>query len=458
MADIVTSIGVDDRAARAALKDYQRFAERTTDAADERRNKKSADSIALLTRRLLTLEMARRGIKGTADAMKEFAKANDDAAASLYVVGEAWKSFTGWVGKHATHQLGAAIDWYAPGATVGAKALIQQRRRNESMEFADPERRRIEAEIASFTSGTAGQRISEELRHREALATYKLRMADKAVLQEMVALETRRHRIAMERIDTEEKGIELQERVEADLQKRETLSNMVGLRGRIARAGGDPFAQLAADRLELSTQYQHAGAAIIGDAKLSDRERTGRLASLNEQHRLANLALTSEFEKGREDALRTSERQVAIDRMGLEVDRLRLAGFTAEADVRGAILNFEQRISEIRDNENLSEDSRASLITSLRGSQESVLTAMLGEQERMAALANYQGGRSVVLPGGVRSFGGGPDVRGLAFSGGGASRQANEELRRQTVTLERLHQLLGDVRADVQQLSGTTYR
>lgn len=492
MSDILTSIGVDDRAARTALKDYARYA---SDRARDMDASLGRFGMSL-AKRFLGVTAVLKGMQSGVQSVREFAKTSDVASGALDRLDMAADRVQHNLGRELARSVSAAEGplravlglgdlivkkygeltdavgdsiqgkrgdgWAAQKKALEDYDLALQQSGREFREVShehQADRARIMAEqVAMSTDQHEREMAIEEEKHRLAAKSIQLKYQDIKLQDDLIEREEFRHYLAVQKIDREEKDRQSKARLERDLVSLGPVAARAAAAGRMAGLSGDPEAVLAADRAALEAQYNRDRLAVTGDPGIKTLEREARVAALEEEYSVSQAALTQEYAANRTKALRDTERAVQMERMQLEIDAKRLAGFEAEADVREAIMGFEQRIGEIRRDRSISESERQRLEGDLRASQGSYLGAFTGKQAREAALDDFQGARAVVTGGGTAGFGSGSDTRRLAIGGVQGGRQTDEHQRKQTLSQERLVEMVNEIRQSIGRLDGAVYR
>ena len=489
MADILTSIGIDDRAARSALKDYQRFANDRAKDID-----KGFTTAGELARKFVGFQVVKRELSAVVSAVQDYAKTSIDAAANLDRMEAAAQKFKVAIGRDVygafegvIGRAGSLLDTLNEYRTTVVNLfgdigglifgntnktsghsqeiddlraqLDAQAARSAEIRKANEDIRKVILEQDALSTNARDREISQENeKHRLAERSIREKYKELDIADDLLEREGMRHHMAVQRIEAEDRDRTAKAAMERDALSRGGAIASARAAASLAGVRGDPAEQLRNERGALYLQFQKDRAAVLGDPAIKTLEREARLSALQDEYQVSDKSLTDEFSARQAQETRDQERAVELERMQVDIQALRLRGLDNEADVREVILGYEERLEEVRKNRLLDGSTRSSLESSITATRDRYLGALVGRQARDAALEEYQGARAIVSYGG--GFGrSGADVNRIAIGGSGSSRRPlEEEARKQTVTQDQIKDIISQIASRLATLPGLAWQ
>jgi hypothetical protein len=456
--EMVATFGLEDGPFQAGLKRVNRAAEMSARKMAQAWGAGAADGERRMGRSVSSMErgvtrFATKGISAmiglgsataiAARAMDEYAKKSDGAAASLGRLESARKRLLEGLGRDLT-QAGIAdglagaingLETFRSGAVDRltdlfggdskglreAAALDEQvtangrrlealtaLRRSSAIEQA---RANGDDALAERLSGEEAARAAVENAKRQGITGKDLDEVRQRTMQPYLARESK---IRQEREREAERTASGQRTAGDDLGFAERI--------RIARQEGRDG---DADRLEVERRFQRQRAGLIErEAQGEDRRTLTSELYAADVERLTALEEIARREKEAADAKREAvglaASEVDFSTRALEIEAMRAKGLEKEADAAAARLEYEQRISDINRQENLSEAQKERFRTAAKSALDAALGGGPAMEERTRTLDIGLGAR----------------IQGQALGSGGSD--AVSELKKQTGLLQKI--------------------
>lgn len=428
-------------------------------------------AVSVATRALVNVAAVKKAYKIAQDAVNEYAKAYPELAGNVDATDKAAKNFMLSLGRDLSAVLGEGQGWLASmldslssfreglsniGSDIGfifgltdASGDTKQRLREEQeaqikrlADFRKFQREQASTNIALADANgdkSKAEALREQLRHQEKLQEIGQRSATSNEKAAARAMEAQVHAANMARIEREatKARTDRADKQEDELSKVEQEVRLAELKAK----GRDKEAAA----LEVVFDYQARIRAVERDQTLTDQQRQQAIERLAASRGRAFAAVKEEQQRARDAEVRDINEAAQLDGRRARIDRLRIEGQATAADLAQLALETEAKIAEIMQNQSLTADEKARLVSQYRRDEEYTARAMErqaeeAERERRAS-ADVRG-----LGSGLGSFAsavfGGSRITGQGGGGGGVAAAADAIARRQLTAVERIERAI----------------